>query len=316
MRKSCFIGMVLLVFFVSINSCKSGDEPQGEISPKYKLKVLTSFLPIYVFTLNVVKGASDVEVDVLIPPELVGPHDYEPTPSDLKKIDDANIFIVNGLGIETFLRKVKTVKPDVEIVEASHGIQTLPDILPGRDHTDDGHGHHHEGINPHVWVSPYLAARMVHNIAEALAGIDLKNASIYRENAAKYMAELEKLGDEFKNSLLFVQKRKVVTIHNAFDYLARDVGFEVVAVLRVDVRSEPRAAELARIAEIIKTGGVPGIFMEPQFSSKLAEVLSKETGAAIYVLDPVATGKSSPDLYVDVMLENLESLKAALGDDL
>jgi len=314
LRRYLTILLATVIFAAGGLSCERADDqaaPSGE-----GIKVLTTFLPMYVFTMNVAENVDGVSVDVLIPPELAGPHGYEPSPSDMGKVARADILIANGLELETFLDKVKSVNPDLLIAFASREIDTLPDVPSETNRemeTHDEHRHHHGKANPHVWVSPFLAARQVRNIADSLAAIDRANAGKYRRNADAYATRLEALGEKFKKALAGAKNRKIVTIHNAFDYLARDVGIEVVAVLRVDPQAEPRARELTRMTERIRSEGVAAIFTEPQFPTRLAEVLAKETGAPVYELDPVAIGKPDTKLYETVMRRNLEVLKKALG---
>jgi len=314
--------LLLLTLFSGGVSCKRAQEKTEPA--KEGIKVLTTFLPIYIFSMNVAEGVPGVSVDVLIPPEFAGPHGYEPTPSDMRKVAEADVLIANGLGLETFLDSIGAVNPDLWIAFASRGIDTLPDVPPERmrgakkrgdqataEHHEK-HRHNHGPVNPHVWVSPFLAARQVRNIADTLAVLDKANADKYRRNADAYAGKLEALGEEYKKMSASVKKRKIVTIHNSFDYLARDIGIEVVAVLRVDPMSEPRAGELARMADLIRAEDVAAIFTEPQFPVRLAEVLAKETGAPIFQLDPVAIGKPDAGLYEIIMRKNLDTLKKAL----
>jgi len=313
MKRSLILSM--MVFLIPILVCckgRAGEAPGA----KGGFRVLTTVLPIYVFTMNVAKGVPGVTVDVLIPPEQSGPHGYEPTPSDMKKVDEADLLIANGLRLETFLDRIKSVKPGLKVVFASDRIQPMPDV-PEERSWETGQsgeeGDEHGPYNPHVWVSPYLAAVEVANISFALSTSDPNNAGLYRTNAAAYNAMLGSLGVDMKKSLTGIKNNRIVTVHNAFDYFARDFGLDVVAVLRVDPESEPRPGELARISDRIKSLAVAAIFTEPQFSTKIADVLAKETGVPVYELDPGDFGKPSLDFYQRIMRKNLESLKIALG---
>ena len=315
MKRSAIVILITAFLIMGNFACqrKSAKTPGGTS----RLKVLTTFLPIYVFTMNVAKDVPGVSVDVLIPPEQAGPHSYEPTPSDMKKVAEADILIANGLGIETFLDRIKSVKPGLKIVFASEGIQPLPDVPEERlwetGGQEDTHHEEHGTYNPHLWVSPYLAAKEAMNISAALASLDPADADKYRANAAAYSAMLNNIANEIKNSLAGAKNNKIVTVHNAFDYFARDFGLDVVAVLRVDPESEPRAGELALISQKMRSMSVAAIFTEPQFSTKIAEVLAKETGIPVYELDPADMGRASLDLYQRVMRKNMENLKTALG---
>jgi ABC-type Zn uptake system ZnuABC Zn-binding protein ZnuA len=273
--------------------------------------VVCSFLPMWVFTKNVVGDRKGVEVDVLIPGHQ-GPHDYALTPGDLKKINRADLLVANGLYLEEFLTDAaKQARPGLKIVEAA---QAVAPIHLGDEHEADGeHRHGHGDINPHAFASPRDAAKMAQRIAEALAGVDPEGAGTYKKNAEQYAARLEALADEFRAAVRAAENKKVVTFHNAFDYLARDSGLQIVGVIETTPGQAPSAGELAGLVKTIREAGAAAIFSEPQFSPRVARVLSEETGVLVYSLDPAATGELDPGIYEQVMRKNLDTLKKALG---
>lgn len=312
------LSVVLIVFLCATGCRKKESEPVIEkVQPAgtSKLKILATFLPMYIFTANVVKGVPNVELDILLAPGGAGPHDYAMTPGDMQKLSSAQVLVMNGLGIESFMGdSYKKVNPGLKVIVASEGVQTLPDSPPERDwEVGTGGEEHHNIANPHVWVSPFSAAVEVRNIGEALGKIDPANAELYRKNAAAYAEQLLNLGVEYKSAMAAVKNRKIVTIHNAFDYLASDVGMKVVAVLRMDPTAEPRPAELARIAERLRAEKPAAIFAEPQFSDKLAKVLAEETGLPIFTINPIDNGELRDDYYIQVMRANLATLTQAMN---
>ena len=265
-----------------------------------KIMVVCSFLPMWVFTRNVVGDREGVEVEVLIPGHQ-GPHDYALTPGDLKKINQAHLFLANGLYLEEFLTDaVKKARPGLKIIEAAQAVEPIS-------------ADKEAGVNPHAFASPRDAAKMVRRIAGALAGIDPEGAGTYKRNAEQYAARLEALADEFRAAVRAAKNKKVVTFHNAFDYLARDSGLEIVGVVETVPGQAPSAGELAGLIKKIKEAEAAAIFSEPQFSPRLANVLSEETGIGMYALDPAATGELEPGIYEEVMRQNLDTLKKALG---
>lgn len=307
MKRFVLIVLVALIAF--------GCEKKNVATNDGKVKILASFAPMWIVTANVIKGVPGVELDVLLPPKGAGPHDYQLTPGDMRKLAEADVIVLNGLGIESFLGdSISKANQHAVVITASDGITPLPDSPHDREIEGDGNENHDHGANnPHVWVSPLNAATEARNIAESLAKRDPANAATYRANAAAYADELTKLDNDFKATVAAMKNVNIVTIHNAFDYLAADTGLKVVAVLKVDANIEPRAAELAAISDRIKSAGVIGIFTEPQFSDRMANVLSQETGAPVYRLDPVDTGELRAEYYIEVMRKNLETLKIAGG---
>jgi zinc transport system substrate-binding protein len=229
-------------------------------------------------------------------------HDYQLVPADMKTLEKADIFVINGAGMESFLDKVMSQLPDLRIIEASLGIPLLKD--------DNGEE------NPHVWVSISGAINEVHNIAEGLAALDSKNSAKYIENSEEYVKRLEALKDKMHDALKDIKTKDIVTFHEAFPYFAQEFGLNIVSVVEREPGSEPSAGELAATIKAINDSRVKVLFAEPQYSTKAAEAIASETGAKVYILDPVVTGPkdAAPDSYEKTMEENLKVLVEALYD--
>lgn len=271
-----------------------------------ELTVVTSFYPIYLHTINIAGGIPGVKVLNMTQPQTGCLHDYQLTPSDMKLLEQADIFVVNGAGMESFLDKVINQLPDVKIVEASKGIE----LIPEEHGEDDG-----ESFNPHVWVSVSGAIEQVDNIAEQLAELDRDNADRYRSNAHAYIEKLEALRDKMHSVLDGLSNRKIITFHEAFTYFAKEFNLETVAVIEREPGSEPSAAELADTIDKVREAGIKALFAEPQYPSKAADTIARETGAKVYMLDPVVTGEADgedPDAYIRIMENNLKVLEEAL----
>jgi zinc transport system substrate-binding protein len=265
---------------------KSINEENQKISDNYEntendLIIVTSFYPIYVFTKNIAHDIPGVKVINMTEPQTGCLHDYQLVPADMKTLEKADIFVINGAGMESFLDKVMSQLPDLRIIEASLGIPLLKD--------DNGEE------NPHVWVSISGAINEVHNIAEGLAALDSKNSAKYIENSEEYVKRLEALKDKMHDAL-------------------KDMN--IVSVVEREPGSEPSAGELAATIKAINDSRVKVLFAEPQYSTKAAEAIASETGAKVYILDPVVTGPkdAAPDSYEKTMEENLKVLVEALYD--
>lgn len=268
-----------------------------------EVRVLASFLPVYLFTGNVVGDAPGVSLDLMIPPTMGDPHDYALTPGDLRKIASADLFIANGYGLEEFLgAPVRKANPRIRIVESSEGV---PPLRAGKG----GHG----GINPHTWVSPRNAILQVRNIEKAMTAASPRNAPAFRRNADTYVAKLAALAAEFDTAAARFRNRNIVTFHNVFAYLARDLGLIIVGEIEETPGQEPSAGEVGKLIRAIREKKAAAVFWEPQYPKRLAEMIAAEAGVPSRVLDPVSTGSTAPSTYEDIMRRNLRTLTEVLG---
>ena len=250
--------------------------------------IVTSFYPMYVATINITQG-----VDGCL-------HDYQLMTEDMKTLEKADAFVINGAGMESFLDKVIEQRKNLKIIDASKGIELLKD--------DDEE-------NPHVWLSVTDAILQVKNIAEQLKAADPKHADAYEKNAAAYIKKLEALKAEMHTELDTVPNKDIVTFHEAFPYFAKEFGLNIISVVEREPGTEPTPAELQATIEQVKKLPVKVLFTEPQYSPSAAETIARETGAKIYTLDPVVTGEANEqaiNAYIDTMKKNMETLKTAL----
>ncbi|MGA1539339.1 MAG: metal ABC transporter substrate-binding protein [Chthoniobacterales bacterium] len=269
----------------------------GTIVQAAPLRVVTSFYPVYVATLNVADGVEGVEISNLTSPHIGCLHDYQLTAGDARKLADADLLLANGAGMEPFLEKVARQSPGLRVVEVSEGIPLM-----------DG--------NPHVWVSFEGARRQAANIAEVLAAVSPDRAEAFRANARAYAGKLSALEKTMRDALAPYAGTPNVTFHEAFPYFARDFRLEIAGVIESEPGTEPSARELADTIKLVRARGVKALFGEPQFSDRSAQVIARETGARVYQLDPVVTGPSAPDeardAYLRAMKSNLAVLQEAL----
>ena len=314
LRNKVFIAWLCVIGLVIPNplTAQAAEVKEKEIS----LRIVTTILPVTIFTLNVVGQTPGVRVEMLLPPNLGCPHDYDLTPGEMKRIFQAEVIIVNGLGLEEFLGKaLKQANPRVRMITATEGIAVLkgreterqPEKAKGASAHD--HLHPETSLNGHAWVSPKQAALMVRNIAEGLARTDPGRAESYRVNGKEYQRKLENLFEEMKAVAGRSSNKKVLTVHDSFDFLARDLGWQVVGSIQSRPGVEPSPGEMARLIRMIKKEGVTAIITEPQYSDKTARTLARETGATILPLEPVVSGRPAADTYERAMKANLEAMK-------
>jgi zinc transport system substrate-binding protein len=266
-----------------------------------QMRILTSFYPMYIMAINVAKDISGITVTNLTPPVAGCLHDYALTTGDMKKFADANIFIANGAGMESFLNKLTAQYPRLKVVQLSEGIS----LIRGRGD---------EGDNPHIWVSISNAITQVENLCRALQEFDPSHKDIYQKNTDDYVSRLESLRQKMHSELASYKGKKIVTFHEAFPYFAEEFGLVIAAVVEREPGSEPSAQELARTIDLVKESGIKALFAEPQYPAKAAKIIAKETEAKVYILDPAVTGPQQPEAYIKIMEANLATLKEALKD--
>ncbi|MFA5144450.1 MAG: metal ABC transporter substrate-binding protein [Candidatus Omnitrophota bacterium] len=268
-----------------------------------RIKIVSSFYPVYITARNITKDVPGVLVQNLTPPFTGCLHDYTLTANDMKKLADARIFAANGAGMESFLEKVIAQYPDLKVIQLSEGIPLIK-------------GKGNEGGNPHVWVSVSNAIIQAGNFGKAMAGFDPDHKELYEKNTSIYIAKLEALRQKMHLELAPYKGKPVITFHEAFPYFAREFGLNIVAVVEREPGSEPSAKELAETIDLIKKNEIPALFSEPQYPSGAARAIAKETGAKIYVLDPAVTGPDDCEAYINIMENNLVVLKKAFENDL
>jgi zinc transport system substrate-binding protein len=257
-----------------------------------KLKVLTSFLPVYCFTVNVAGDKADV--DNLLPPG-ASPHDFQLSFSERRKFDRADLLIVNGLGAEPWLHKLtNNAAEKTKVIVISNGWS--------------------EKTDPHIWLDPVLAAHAVTNILQALQAADPANAQTYASNAKAFVAKLDQLDRDFREGLAPAKGAPIITYHDAFSHLARRYDLRVVSVIEETAEVSPGARHLAKLRRIIQTEGVKVIFTEAEHPQKLAEQFAEDSGVRVAPLYTLENGELSPTAYEQGMRKNLAVLKSTLID--
>lgn len=304
MKKIIFVLLIICCFIL----CGCGYQ-ENKIDEN-KFNIVTSFYPMYVATSNIVDGVEDVTLSNMTDVQVGCLHDYQMTTKDMNKLEKADVFIINGGGMESFLDKATSSCKNLKVINSSEG------ILEEDEHEEGHHEHEesHNEENAHIWVSISLYMNQVQNIANELARADEKNADKYLENAEIYIEKLKTLKNEMHEKLDNLEKKNIVTFHEAFSYFADEFNLNVVAVIEREPGTSPSAGQLAKIIDEIKETSAKAIFVEPQYEKTTANVISKETGVPVYSLDPIVSGKLDKGEYERIMRENLKVLEEALGD--
>ncbi len=282
-----------------------------------KLEIVCSIYPIHDLTQNVIKGIPGVEAVCLVNPSVGCPHELSLTPANVRRLKEARVVLINGLGLDDeFLNPRFLPASTCSILKVSEAIPkeeliAEKDAPPGRLY---GEGISRDTrFNPHVWVSPFLAARMARKIGSFLAENDPPNAPRYLANAEEYSARLEKIGGEMKRIVANFPTIRIVTMHDSFYYLARDLGMEVIGTILDENGREPSPRKLADLLTQLKKSPPDFIVIEPEFSDRLARVVAQETGRPMIALDPGSTTVGSSEGYEAAQRKNASALERLLS---
>ncbi|MDX1950749.1 MAG: metal ABC transporter substrate-binding protein [Verrucomicrobiota bacterium] len=301
-----FLFAALLFFLV----CDSAAEQK-------KLKIVTTILPAYCFAANV--GGDLVEVVNLLPPN-VGPHDYQLSPRDLRSLKNADLIVLNGLGLDDWVKKpIRSEGKLSRLVELSTGLDQ--ELLRETTHLDLGHEaehdhehahQHHTGGNPHIWLDPQLAMHSVTNILQALETLAPQHREIFRRNASDYIEKLRTLDSDLTTQLAPVASIPFITYHDAFPYFIRRYNLKLAGILEAVPDVSPSPRYLADLLRVVREKNVKVIYTEPQFSTKLARQIARDLKISIAQLDPLESGKLDPASYERGMRKNAEVLLKTL----
>ena len=274
-----------------------------------RLKVIASFSILGDLVKNV--GGDRVEIAALVGPN-GNAHVYAPSPADAKKVADAKLVFVNGLGFEGWLeRLVKASGTKAPIVIATKGIKPLERT------GDHDHDHDHGRADPHAWQSVANAKIYVANIRDALIAADPAGKDAYFANAAAYLAKLDALEREVREVIAKIpaDRRRVITSHNAFGYFQNAYGVNFIAPQGVSTEAEASAKDVAAIIAQIKKQKAAAVFLENVTDPRLVEQIARETGAKVggtLYSDALTDDKGDATTYIDLIRHNLRQLASAL----
>jgi zinc transport system substrate-binding protein len=240
-------------------------------------------------------------------------HDYQILSQDAKLIADADVFIINGAGMETFLEDIYMSNENLKVIDSSEGVTLIENCDEHHEnHNEETHHDHNHSVNSHIWMSPENAKLQVENIAESLVSFYPQYKSVIEENKNDYINRLTELSEELSGKAEALKNENIITFHESYDYLASEYGFNVVATVESHEGAEPSAKGLAELVEIIEKHNVNVLFTEPDYKGSSATILSNETGARILTLNPVIRGEVSLTAYEDIMRANLETILKAV----
>lgn len=291
---SIVIPLTALVLWASEQNHVTG------FAEKRQLKVLASFYPLYEFTKII--GGEKIDVSAIVPSG-IEPHDWEPTIQDLQKMQNADMIVINGVGLEPWITKLVSVNPDILVVDASNRIPLLE---------KDKHMFNNKSQNdPHIWLDPVLAKKQIQNIVDGLIIIDPQNSDYYQENAHAYNTKLNLLDNKIRNELSICVKKDFLAFHDAFSYFANEYDLNQNTIIGVNPSEEPTAVTLQQIVQKAQNLDLHIIFTEEAVNPRISEVIADEIGAKVLTLSPIEIYEKNSD-YIKRMEQNLSNLKEEL----
>ena len=279
----CIIGFIV---WKNLNKTKNQDDGTT--------KIVTSFYPMYILAENITEGASNVELENMANVNVGCLHDYTLTTEDMKKVENADIFITNGMGMESFIDTIINSNEGMYILDSSNDIQNLIS--------------HEDETNAHIWTSIDNYIIQVRNVAEGLKENDPDNVEIYEKNANEYIQELENLKENYLQELDDLQGKKAICLNEAFEYLGQELGMELITVQTDHEESTISAEMLRSIIDEVKQQNIEIILIDKNDNKANAETIANETGAKILELNSGLTGSMEKNAYIEAMRENFDLL--------
>ena len=300
---------ILSVGFYNLSSA-------GSTTSSKKLNIMASFYPMYDFAKKV--GGDKVEVTNMVPAG-TEPHDWEPSATDIKKLEEADVFIYNGAGMEHWTQDVlgSLENRNLKVVEASKGI-TLLEGNEEEENSKEANSSTGAIYDPHVWLNPLNAKVEMKNIKNAFVKVDPDNKNYYEKNYKRYANKFDQLNQEYKEGLSNIKSKNLITSHEAFGYLCQAYGLNQVGIEGLSADSEPDASRMNEIIQFSKENNVKTIFFEDLVSPKVSKTIADEIGAKTVVLNPIE-GLTTKEIkagkdYFTVMKSNLKILEKALNE--
>ena len=289
--KKRILALLLVVWMLCLPGCGAKKE---------SAHIAATTMPVYCFTSRLCQG-TPITVIRLITENVSCLHDYSLQVDQMRSIEQAELVVISGAGLEDFLSDALVGK---NVIEASGNMELLEGDH-GHDHDHAGHMHEED---PHIWLSPENAKEMAHNICHSLCQDYPKYADIFQTNLAALEADLDALQAYGELALADLACREIITFHDGFSYLAESFDLTILEAVEEESGSEASAKELIHLIGLVREHNLPAIFVEANGSASAASIISKETGVAVFTLDMAMAG----DDYFEAMYHNIDTLKEAL----
>ena len=275
-----------------------------EAAENHTFHITASFYPVYLMALEVSDGIDGVTVENMAQPQTGCLHDYQMTIADRKKLENSDIFLINGLGMESFLEDAMEQCPDLQVGDTSAETEALCAEEHDHDHGDD-HDAEEEEVNAHIWLSLENAMVQVENIRDILCQSDPVHAEAYTENAAAFLKQAEILLAQYPHQH---GTEGVFIFHEGFPYLAEHFGFVAEQGIFPEENDTPTAKELTDAVEEAKADGIQFFFAADDAGLSYAKILAEEVDGMVVVLDPITSGAGEKGEFLTRMEQNMRTL--------
>ena len=282
--------LITIIGVLNINRNKNINKDDGVT------KIVTSFYPMYIIAKNLVDGASNVELTNMADVNVGCLHNYTLKTEDIKKVENADIFISNGLGMESFINKLIETNNDMDVIDSSANVKNTI--------SDD------DEVNPHIWTSIDNYIEQVKTVAEKLKEYDHTNAKVYEDNKKEYISKLVKLKNKFNVELKKLQGKRAICLNEAFEYMGKDLGLQLTTLKTDHEESTLSAETLKNVTDVAKTQEIKIILVDKNDNKSNAQTIANEIDAQILELNSGLTGSLDKDAYINAMEENIEKLKS------
>ena len=279
----------LAMQFASCVGIGSAGEDDG------KFNIVTSFYPMQILVMNIAGGIDGVSVECMSDPNIGCIHDHVFTTDDLRLVENADVYVENGLGLETFNDQLLSAYPDLQIIEAAASVTDAPE--------DEGE------VNGHVWTSPEDYIIEIAEVAEGLAQADPDHADQYLANADEYIGKVNDLLVTNADCMSAVRGMSVLVIDETLPSFCEWLGLEYEMVETDHEQSALSAGDIADIIDWMNTNGVSVIFVSADSDTAIADAIASESGATVYVMNTCMTGEVTADAYLEQMQDNLTLLE-------
>ena len=290
-NKSIFIVIaIILIIFIAIILYKNITNVEQEEDNNFK--IVTTFYPIYIMTENITAGAQKVELTNMTDTNVGCLHDYTLVTADMKKIENADIIVQNGMGLENFMAQILSTYSNIKTIDSSKNVQNKIEE------------------NSHIWMNIQNYIAQVEEIAKGLSEANLENSLIYEQNKNEYIEKLKNIQEKYSLELSNLNGRKAICLDEALEYIAKQVGLDTISIKTDHEESTISAETMKNLIETMKSQNINIILVESGDNLNNAQTLANETGAKIYTLNSGLTGELNKDAYINVLNQNLEELKA------
>ena len=260
-----------------------------------KFNIVTSFYPMQILVMNIAGGIDGVSVECMSDPNIGCIHDHVFTTDDLRLVENADVYVENGLGLETFNDQLLSTYPDLQIIEAAASVTDAPE--------DEGE------VNGHVWTSPEDYIIEITEVANGLAQADPEHADQYLANADEYIGKVDDLLVTNADCMSAVRGMSVLVIDETLPSFCEWLGLEYEMVETDHEQSALSAGDIADIIDWMNTNGVSVIFVSADSDTAIADAIASESGATVYVMNTCMTGEVTADAYLEQMQDNLTLLE-------